>query len=749
MTDLFPEKPGKSDPLAVYRYTDAAGNLLYEVCRFPPKEFRQRRPLGPGWSWDVTGVPRVPFRLPELQGVATVVVVEGERDANTLWGLNIPATTNAGGAKKWRQAETAALKAAGCQRVVILPDNDAAGKAHAAQVYDLCQKAGMAAQVIALPGLGPHGDVSEWLDGGGSVDGLRRMIEQGGPWTPSRITSSPVAVDTDDASHIEGRTQNVKASQSKVLVDMAIKDLELWHTPRGEAYATVVVNGHREHHQLRKVVKDYLARVYYRSEGRVASAQALTDATNTLGGIARYDGPEYPVSVRLAGNESALYLDLGTPQWEVVEVTADGWHIVAGAPVRHWRPGSLRPLPMPVVGGSLEALRELWPNADDNTWTLIVSWLIATLQPKGPYPILIETGEQGSGKSTLGRMVRGLIDPSAPELRGVPRDERDVMIGALTSHVVALDNLSGLPVWLSDALCRIATGGGLATRTLYSDTDETLIDVARPILLTGIDSPATRGDLLDRALVVHLPAMLDEARGDEATLWHRYDALRPQLVGALLDAAVSALRHRNEVSLPKAPRMKDACLWVMAAEPALGWAAGRTVTTWLGARADASADLLAGDAVAQALLTMPLPWSGTATELLTKLTELVPDRPRASRPWAASPRSLSIHLKRLTPDLRRSGIEVTDYREGHTGRRMLRIVTTVTRVTEAGDLDVSGHGAGDDFGDPVVLRHPTVTAQLVDQRPNSASGDDGDAGDSRVPALSVRSEIGSADADRL
>jgi hypothetical protein len=259
-------------------------------------------------------------------------------------------------------------------------------------------------------------------------------------------------------------------------------------------------------------------------------------------------------------------------------------------------------------------------------------------------------------------MLRGLIDPASPEMRGVPRDERDAMIGALTSHVVAFDNLSGLSAWLSDALCRIATGGGLATRTLYTDLDETLVEVIRPILLTGIDSPARRGDLLDRSFVVTLPVMSDTARRDEGELWRRYQVMRPRLVGALCDAVSMALRRRNDIQLSRRPRMADACTWVTAAEPALGWRTGRTVTAWLGDRSQASADLVGSDLVAEAVLglrqTRLLPWRGTATDLLRLLSDRASETVKTRQEWPGTARGLSGVLRRLAPDLRRMGLEL-------------------------------------------------------------------------------------------
>ena len=742
VADLMAPKAVTTKPriVATYGYYDVAGNHLHDVVRFAPKDFRQRRPDGRGgWIWNLKGVQCVPYRLPDLAGAVSVFVVEGEKDADALMALGLPATCNPGGAGKWRSDYSATLKSIGITGVCSLPDNDAPGQAHAVQVAAACHAVGIEARVLALPNLPAKGDVSDWLAAGGTRDELLVLATTAPIWTAKATarpsSDSPSEPCTEDEE--TDQSDRPRRSQAADLVGLALGgDLELWHTTSGDAYATIAIDGRREHHPLRRVVRDYLARAYYLAHKRVASSAALTDAANTLGGIARYDGPEHVVAVRLASHGGALYLDLGDPAWRMVEITATGWRIVTEAPVRHWRPASLRALPDPIRGGSLDALRALWPVGDD-TWTLLVSWLVAATQPTGPYPVLVLAGEQGTGKSTLGRMLRGIVDPASPELRGVPRNEHDAMLGALTSYVVAFDNLSGLPAWLSDALCRIATGGGMATRTLYSDTDETLIDVTRPILLTGIDSPATRGDLLDRALVVNLPVMADEARGDEGDLWRRFHAMRPALLGALLDAAVCALRRRPEVTLPKRPRMADACLWVTAAEPALCWPSGHAATAWLGARDTASADLLSGDAVAQAVLSLPLPWAGTSTELLAALTTAVSDHTRAARGWPTSARGLSGILRRLAPDLRRAGVDVdADAREGHTGRRLFRIVTSVTTVTRRGNVGGLGDSAGDGRANVSPDRHPTVTRDPGGLRLLQPVGDGGDGGDDAAHPLS-------------
>ena len=111
---------------------------------------------------------------------------------------------------------------------------------------------------------------------------------------------------------------------------------------------------------------------------------------------------------------------------------------------------------------------------------LLAAWLVAAFRPHGPYPILVLHGEQGSAKSTTARVLRALLDPNTAPLRGEPRDLRDVMIAASNGWIISFDNLSRIPHWLSDALCRLATGGGFSTRELYTDSEEVLFDAQRP-----------------------------------------------------------------------------------------------------------------------------------------------------------------------------------------------------------------------------------------------------------------------------
>ena len=195
-----------------------------------------------------------------------------------------------------------------------------------------------------------------------------------------------------------------------------------------------------------------------------------------------------------------------------VEINATGWRVVDKPPVRFRRPAGMLALPAPVAGGSVEALRSFLNVRSDSDFVLVVACVLAFLRNRGPYPVIVLSGEQGSAKSTFSAILRALVDPNLAPLRALPREDRDLFIAANNGHVLAFDNVSGLPAWLCDTLCRLATGGGFATRQLCTDRDEVLFNDSRPVILNGIENIVTRPVLADRALLLTLEAIPEERR---------------------------------------------------------------------------------------------------------------------------------------------------------------------------------------------------------------------------------------------
>ena len=212
--------------------------------------------------------------------------------------------------------------------------------------------------------------------------------------------------------------------------------------------------------------------------------------------------------------------------------------------------------------------------------------LLAAARPGFPYPILIEHGEQGSAKSTTTKVLRALIDPNRSPLRVAPHDIDDLMVSARVSWVVAFDNISRIPPYLSDALCRLSTGGGLSKRQLYTDSDEVLLEAMRPVILNGIEEAANRSDLLDRALIVEMPVIDEIRRRSEDQFWREFASMHAGILGGLCDALCAALARVACVELERLPRMADFAKWVTAAEPALGWDVGAFLKSYSGNRSD-------------------------------------------------------------------------------------------------------------------------------------------------------------------
>jgi hypothetical protein len=324
-------------------------------------------------------------------------------------------------------------------------------------------------------------------------------------YTPRASRNGPVAGTGSKSSKGQAAAKKPPPeSQSQVLLRLAAA-ASLFHDPGGRAYASGPVGQHREVHAVRSPGFGlWLKHRFYIEKHRPPSAEAYQDAMGIIESQAMYDGPEEPVFIRVAGDPDRIIIDLGDPDWRAVVITSDGWNIMNTSPVRFRRPKGMRPMPLPVRGGSIGDLKSFL-NCDSNEFDLVVGWLAAALRPSGPYPLPILIGEAGSAKTTVAKIFRLLIDPHKMPLRGHPKDERDLMVAAHNIWLIALDNLSVVYDWLSDALCRLATGGGFGARTLYSDDEETVLEAQRPAILTGIADFARREDLIDRAIFLHLP----------------------------------------------------------------------------------------------------------------------------------------------------------------------------------------------------------------------------------------------------
>jgi hypothetical protein len=458
------------------------------------------------------------------------------------------------------------------------------------------------------------------------------------------------------------------SSQATVLARLAGEHYRLLTSDDGKPYA-VKRSGPNVALLLRAKgpLRVQLARIYAdKYKGRVPTAAALTDALTVLEGRAAERDRE-PVYLRLAWHEGHAVLDLGTTDGRCAVAGPEGWSREPRSPVLFRRTKLTSPIPDPVRDGDgLGRLRCLL-NAEESEFRLIVGWLVAALIPDIPHPIMALRGEQGSAKSSAEQMLAELIDPSPAPLRSVPRDIKQWAVSASASWAAALDNVSAVPGWLSDTLCKTVTGDGYIDRVLYSDDDVTVLAFRRVILLTSIDPGALAGDLAERLLVIELKPIADSKRRPDAEVRATYADSRPAILASLLDLLVQVLAKLPDLAMDRMPRMADFARVLKAVDAVQHW---NTLDDYLSAATDVTADVLGGDVFANAVIDLVNrtgEWQGTATQLLAAV--VTPD-PRPKE-WPKDATRASGRLKRLGTALRSAGIEVTETRS--TDRKRTRL----------------------------------------------------------------------------
>jgi hypothetical protein len=704
-------------PAVAIPYRDRDGQVLFERRRVGLQGDRFRQPAG------IKIMPYGLDRVEAARAAGRVTIVEGESDCWACWAAGEPAL-GLPGKGTWKPEFAAELH--GVAEAWIWQEPDAA---------DLVERV-----VRDLPGARAIRAPSGIKD---LAEAHARSLH-----VPSFLAALRVAADVEPDERGEpgagGDEGRAKKSQATELVDLTLElGAELWHDPTGEPWMTVEVNGHREHWRVKSAaVRRWLRGLYFDRHQRAPGAQGVQDALGVLEAHAVFQGEQHPVHLRVAELDGRVYLDLCDAAWSAVEVNAGSWQLVNPAPVRFRRARGMLALPVPEPGGEVDELRPFVNVAGDADWRLLIAWLLAAWRAGGPYPALVLRGEQGSAKSTTGRILRDLVDPSVSPLRAEPKEVRDLMIAASNGWCVALDNLSRLPDWLSDALCRLATGGGFSTRELFTDGEEVLFDAMRPALLTGIEDVVTNADLLDRVLTIDLPTIPDERRRPERDLWREFNAARPRILGALLDALAAALAEAANVTLDRMPRMADFAVYSVAVERGLHWPDGSFLDAYTGNRASARATSLE-DSLLAPLIRQCVDeggFTGTASELLAWLNERVDEQIRKRQEWPRQPNKLSGQLRRLMPDLRAAGWAEVELRSRSGRARLIAIrrvgestVTTVTTVTDELGLGLDGDdqlpGGDDQPG-------PGDDQSLVDGGPHEYTGDGGDGRDDGIPSRS-------------
>lgn len=429
-----------------YAYTDAEGKLLFQVVRKPGKKFSQRRPDGNGvWVWNLKGVERVLYRLPDLNARPDdlVYIVEGEKDADRLSGLGLLATTNSGGAGKWKDEYSDTLAN---RNVVVLPDNDEAGRKHSEQVARSLGERNSSAKILKLPGLTEKGDVSDWLDAGGSAEELQALVEETATWEQKqqgtvipRIQLSgkqlhevledvwKAIIEENDPPSLflsSGSLARVEKDRETARIDLLDGDkaygllirLADWYTQRGE---------HEIHSKPPKdVARDLLA------------------------------NPN-PLLPQLEGVITTPIFD---KSWSLLN--QPGYH--PGAKIWFQRPQSFEELTVPAIPSKEEVAKARslilddllfdFPFKSDSDETHAFAALLLPFARRmfdGPTPIhMIEAPTPGSGKSLLAELISIIAQGGTPSCTTLTKNEEEsrkklTAILLTGPMIVSIDNIEG------------------------------------------------------------------------------------------------------------------------------------------------------------------------------------------------------------------------------------------------------------------------------------------------------------------
>ncbi|MGW1199513.1 ATP-binding protein [Streptomyces sp. NPDC002536] len=468
-------------------------------------------------------------------------------------------------------------------------------------------------------------------------------------------------------------------SQASQLAALARERYELFMSDDGRPYG-VTIGGPNIALPLRGKagLRSQLARIFAdTNNGTVPSQSALADAMTVLEGVASMADPRTP-QLRVARHEEQIIIDLGTTDGRCVAVNTAGWQRLPASPVTFRRSGAMKPLPEPVRDGDgLAQLRSMLNTTDDG-FRLLTAWLVAAFIPDLPHPILAFRGEQGTGKSKGAAMVIGIVDPSGAPKRSAPRDLKSWAVQAFNSWAICLDNVSVVPDWLSDALCRAVTGDGIVDRALYTDDDVVVLEFRRVLAMTTIDAGALAGDLAERLLTIELQLIPDHKRREEAELDQAYADAHPAILASLFDLLAQVLKALPDIELTERPRMADFARVLAAVDHVTGW---NTLNSYKATAADAVADVLDGEPFAQAVVDLvhaagPNGLALTAAQLL----EAVAAPEKLPKKWPKDPTRAAGQLKRLAPALRTVGIDLDDsQRQPHGNRSRLYHLTTTER----------------------------------------------------------------------
>ncbi|MGA1841106.1 MAG: CHC2 zinc finger domain-containing protein [bacterium] len=600
-----------------------------------------------------------------------VVLVEGASDCHTCWYKGIQAV-GIPGASSWQEEWAKYFE--GFQKIYFWEEPDSGGKT----AYEKLNKSSLKDRLLRIK----HDsckDASELYlsDKDNFVENFNIVLDLAEPW-PDQNNSK---VDEKPEKEEQGKTK--PDSKSKILINLVLSDpkIVLFHDEKQSGYAQL----DNQIILLRsRLFKNYIRKKLWELLNDTCSEESLKSAIGVLEAKAIFDNELHELFVRTAQKDDKYFYDLGGGRVACFEKGRD-WTILDHTPILFRSFSHQKDQVMPKEPGDIKKVLRYLNFTDEKQKLLYLCYLVTCLVPDIPHPIIVITGEQGSGKTTFFKITKPIIDPSHVKTVSTFSDGREFVQAAFHHYLMFLDNLTHLSKWQEDALCRFSTGEGFTKRELFSDDDDIFYSFRRCAGINGINLVTDRPDVLDRSIIFSMDHINESKRKSERKIIQEFEKDLPYILQGVFDTFSKAIESVDNIVLNCKPRMADFSIWGSAIAKVLGYEQGEFLDAYKENINMQNQEAIDASPIGKAIINYMDGKSETEWETPDFLLSLLKDEAErlkidiSQKYWPKDARWLWRRIKEVSTNLRAMGIVAKrdDAKKGTEGRliKLERIIS--------------------------------------------------------------------------
>jgi len=411
--------------------------------------------------------------------------------------------------------------------------------------------------------------------------------------------------------------------------------------------------------------------------GRLLRSSDSTAVVELFTALALTSGRQFDLHLRTAYDSTTKTLWYDLSDWRAVRLRPGSWDIIVYPPPLFksyaFQKPQVEPIQIDPSQINPDTILRHFPIQGHDEKIMLLAYIVSAFLPHIPRPMIILAGPKGAGKTMTFRLLRAIIDPAEPECLDLSHRKEEIVQAAAHHYCLFIDNMSDLPNWLSDFLCRVCTGEGFSKRALYTDDADIVYSFKRLVGYNGINTPAFRSDLYDRALIFNLLPMTAEQRHPEEVIWQQFNADKPAILGTIFGILSVCLQYMQNaaawVKPDHLPRMADFAIWGEAICQASGFEPNTFLSIYQHKLVGIHREIIQDNPLAQAVTSL-LDQSNNGSICLTP-TALLSELNRIARikninirdgNWPASPGWLTRRLHELEIDFAATGISIVQKR---------------------------------------------------------------------------------------